>query len=451
MAHRLRCRGRFSCSLPPLPATAACRLCPSPLLLAPAGCPAAARGTGRPRAQQRRRPLARCGNARQRQQQQPAPQRRRAALWRRRRQRRPAAVLRGAADAARVAGGGAARPGHRLVSRGRRAEQPSVVARRWLRSGCDAPARARVATLPRRPAPTLRRYVLPRPEGQRCLVVAARGTTVARLRNGVLLERFASPLPGGGQAQQGGGEDNFCILDCVYHATDETYYILGGWAGARGCCLGRGNRRRARGRSPGLARRRTLAPPPRRLQTSCAGKATACTTAQPSSACSGCRASWRRAAPRRPLPPRRRAAAAPARSTPCRLMRGPRRAASCRCPRTAARQRGWPARTAVGSGARPAAGAGFGPASPPPRSWPAPLPRLLPPSLYTLPPARRHSFVQDGVLMLHKEAQYSPGQTPLALLWKDAGCSRYVIDTDAAGAIRGGPSTRGCMGCSGAA
>lgn len=71
-----------------------------------------------------------------------------------------------------------------------------------------------------------RRYALPRPEGQRCLVVAARGQTVARTRNGALLERFGSPLPAGGRGQPA-GDDNFCILDCVFHEPDQTYYVLG--------------------------------------------------------------------------------------------------------------------------------------------------------------------------------------------------------------------------------
>jgi hypothetical protein len=34
---------------------------------------------------------------------------------------------------------------------------------------------------------------------------------------------------------------------------------------------------------------------------------------------------------------------------------------------------------------------------------------------------------QDGVLLLHREGRYTPGQTPLALLWKDLGCSRYLL------------------------
>lgn len=102
----------------------------------------------------------------------------------------------------------------------------------WVASGCGG--RLVLAGLGCPPLNTIRppskptiRYALPRPEGQRCLVVAARGQTVARLRSGALLERFASLLPAGGPGQ-GGGEDCFCILDCVYHAPDQTYYILGG-------------------------------------------------------------------------------------------------------------------------------------------------------------------------------------------------------------------------------
>ena len=41
------------------------------------------------------------------------------------------------------------------------------------------------------------------------------------------------------------------------------------------------------------------------------------------------------------------------------------------------------------------------------------------------------AYERDGVLLLHKEGHYHQGHTPLALLWKDTACSRYVIDTDA--------------------
>ena len=44
-------------------------------------------------------------------------------------------------------------------------------------------------------------------------------------------------------------------------------------------------------------------------------------------------------------------------------------------------------------------------------------------------------FVRDGLLLLNKEGHYELGATPLALLWKDATCSRYVVDTDAAGRV----------------
>jgi snurportin-1 len=39
-------------------------------------------------------------------------------------------------------------------------------------------------------------------------------------------------------------------------------------------------------------------------------------------------------------------------------------------------------------------------------------------------------FLRDGLYLLHRRAHYAPGTTPLALAWKDAACSRYVVDTD---------------------
>ena len=44
-------------------------------------------------------------------------------------------------------------------------------------------------------------------------------------------------------------------------------------------------------------------------------------------------------------------------------------------------------------------------------------------------------FDRDGLIFLHRELQYTPGITPLALVWKDAACSRYLLDTDAAGQV----------------
>eukprot|EP00271_Cylindrocystis_brebissonii_P022199 TRINITY_DN8408_c0_g1_i1.p1 TRINITY_DN8408_c0_g1~~TRINITY_DN8408_c0_g1_i1.p1 ORF type:complete len:246 (+),score=39.53 TRINITY_DN8408_c0_g1_i1:305-1042(+) len=44
-------------------------------------------------------------------------------------------------------------------------------------------------------------------------------------------------------------------------------------------------------------------------------------------------------------------------------------------------------------------------------------------------------FQKNGLLFFNKHAQYTLGLTPLALLWKDACCSKYVIDTDPLGRI----------------
>ena len=69
--------------------------------------------------------------------------------------------------------------------------------------------------------------VLPRPEGRRSLVVASRGRTAARAKTGGVSRRFASALPGGSRrTRRGGGDGDFCILDCVFHEPDATYYVL---------------------------------------------------------------------------------------------------------------------------------------------------------------------------------------------------------------------------------
>jgi hypothetical protein len=43
---------------------------------------------------------------------------------------------------------------------------------------------------------------MPRPEGQRCLLIASGGQTVARMRSGVQMARFPSALPGGSRRTQ---------------------------------------------------------------------------------------------------------------------------------------------------------------------------------------------------------------------------------------------------------
>eukprot|EP00955_Chlamydomonas_euryale_P082027 363662-Chlamydomonas_euryale.AAC.27 len=44
-------------------------------------------------------------------------------------------------------------------------------------------------------------------------------------------------------------------------------------------------------------------------------------------------------------------------------------------------------------------------------------------------------FVRDGVYLLHRDGHYQAAGAPcpLALLWKDAACSRYLLDTDVDG------------------
>ncbi len=45
------------------------------------------------------------------------------------------------------------------------------------------------------------------------------------------------------------------------------------------------------------------------------------------------------------------------------------------------------------------------------------------------------TFTRDGLYFIHRRTHYSPGQTPLALTWKDAASSQYFIDTDAKGVV----------------
>ncbi|KAL3362538.1 hypothetical protein AABB24_015105 [Solanum stoloniferum] len=76
-------------------------------------------------------------------------------------------------------------------------------------------------------------YVFDRPAGKRCFVVSSNGTTISRLRNGVLLHRFPSALPNGARTNNSKAAQSYCILDCIFHESDETYYVIDGvcWAG----------------------------------------------------------------------------------------------------------------------------------------------------------------------------------------------------------------------------
>lgn len=61
--------------------------------------------------------------------------------------------------------------------------------------------------------------VRPRPEGDRCIVCASNGSTISRRRNGSLLHKFASLLPGGSYAT---GGMRLCISTTVHAAVFST-------------------------------------------------------------------------------------------------------------------------------------------------------------------------------------------------------------------------------------
>ncbi|EPS59014.1 hypothetical protein M569_15797, partial [Genlisea aurea] len=70
-------------------------------------------------------------------------------------------------------------------------------------------------------------YVCARPAGKRCFVVSSNGITVSRLRNGSLLHRFPSALPNGARTNNHMGTgQSYCILDCIFHEPDQTYYVI---------------------------------------------------------------------------------------------------------------------------------------------------------------------------------------------------------------------------------
>lgn len=77
-------------------------------------------------------------------------------------------------------------------------------------------------------------YVSARPAGKRCFVVSSNGMTISRVRNGSQLHRFPSALPSGARVKgKSWSGQSYCILDCIFHELDQTYYVLDMlcWAG----------------------------------------------------------------------------------------------------------------------------------------------------------------------------------------------------------------------------
>lgn len=100
-------------------------------------------------------------------------------------------------------------------------------------------------------------YVLPRPEGKRCLVIANgyalslplrvyswspcnkcslltvvllcihmySGTTIARIPSGSVFKKFQSALPSGSHSTNKSTEA-YCILDCIFQEHNSTFYVL---------------------------------------------------------------------------------------------------------------------------------------------------------------------------------------------------------------------------------
>jgi hypothetical protein len=63
--------------------------------------------------------------------------------------------------------------------------------------------------------------------GKRCMVISAKGRTTSRSRNGAIMSRFPSALPGGRTTKGAHIHPyQYCILDCVFHEPSLTYYVL---------------------------------------------------------------------------------------------------------------------------------------------------------------------------------------------------------------------------------
>jgi hypothetical protein len=67
-------------------------------------------------------------------------------------------------------------------------------------------------------------FVMPRPEGKRCLVISSKGKTISYLESGKVLHHFRSVLPGGGLNST--RQASSAILDCIYCPSTHTYHIL---------------------------------------------------------------------------------------------------------------------------------------------------------------------------------------------------------------------------------
>jgi len=68
-------------------------------------------------------------------------------------------------------------------------------------------------------------FVLARPEGTRCIVIATHGKTTSRSQNGARLHVWKSFLPGGSRATAG-GHDKVTILDAIFDEEQQRYWVV---------------------------------------------------------------------------------------------------------------------------------------------------------------------------------------------------------------------------------
>jgi snurportin-1 len=69
-------------------------------------------------------------------------------------------------------------------------------------------------------------YVMPRPEGPRCLLIAQNGSTISRYKNGSFHKKFQSCLPNGSRETRGASKGSRCVLDVVFQSSTNTFYVV---------------------------------------------------------------------------------------------------------------------------------------------------------------------------------------------------------------------------------
>lgn len=69
-------------------------------------------------------------------------------------------------------------------------------------------------------------YAIVCPIAKRCLVLSVKGTTTVYSRSGHRINRFPSGLPGGCRSKRQFSAKDYCILDCLYHESLQTFFVM---------------------------------------------------------------------------------------------------------------------------------------------------------------------------------------------------------------------------------